>query len=280
VQPLVIAAAVTGGTYGPEDSPHLPITVEQIAASAVAACRAGAAVVHLHVRDDEGRPVHDGERYRRACALIRAECDALINLTTDLRHEGGLVALEAKPELVSLPCGSSNLGEAALVVTPARLREVAALVRRARVKPELEIFHEGMIGAAEALERDGLLEEPRVYGLQLGMAGSAPADARTLLRLVEQLPAGAPWSVFGVGAAGPAMAVLAIVLGGHVTVGLEGQLHYRDGELATSNAQLVARVVRLAEELGRPVATPTQARRTLGLRARRARRAPATKEGR
>src|SRR5262249_29010654 len=159
--------------------------------------------------------------------------------------------------------GSSNLGEVALVVPPARLREVAALIARAGVKPELEIFHEGMLAAADALGRDGLVEEPRAYGLQLGMAGSAPADPRTLLRLVEQLADGAVWSVFGVGDAGPATAALAIVLGGHVTVGLEGQLQYREGELATSNAQLVARVVRLAAELGREVATPAQARRAL-----------------
>jgi 3-keto-5-aminohexanoate cleavage enzyme len=111
------------------------------------------------------------------------------------------------------------------------------------------------------------------------MAGSAPADPRTLLRLVDQLPDGALWSAFGVGAAGPAVAALAIVLGGHVTVGLEGQLYYREGELATSNAQLVARVVRLAAELGREVATPAQARRALGLRRRPARRRAArTKE--
>jgi len=272
VDKLIISVAVTGGSYGRDDSPYLPISSSEIADSAVDAFNAGAAIAHIHVRDEEGKPCHDLERYGYVVDSIRARCDMIMNLTTDLRLKGGLSSLKLAPEIASFPCGSANLGEVALCAPPAILRDLAKQMQAVGTKPELEIFHDGMIGQAIQFDDQGLLEQPLFFQFLLGISGGSPADPHTLLRLVDSLPAGAKWTVSGAGLAGTPMATLGIMLGGHVTVGLEGQLFYAPGELATSNAQLVERIVRLAGELGREVATAGEARSILGLNATRQKR--------
>jgi 3-keto-5-aminohexanoate cleavage enzyme len=266
VEKLIVSVGVTGGTHPPDASPHLPLSPEQIAESAYEAYRAGAAIVHVHVRDDAGNPCYELDRYRRVVDLLGERCDMVVNLTTDMRDPEGIRSLELEPELASFTAGTIHLGERVVWAPMSTLREVAARFLAAGTRPELEILHEGMIDNCVRLAREGLLAEPLYFQFFLGVPGGAPATPKALLHLVESIPPGSPWTVDGIGPDGPAMAALAIVLGGHARVGLEDQLEYADGQLATSNAQLVARVARLADELGRELATPADARRILGLK--------------
>jgi 3-keto-5-aminohexanoate cleavage enzyme len=268
-EPVIVSAAVVGGEHGREATPHIPITPEEIARSAHEAHLAGAAIVHLHVRDDAGRPTHDLERYRWVVDYLRARCDAIVNLTTD---PGGTVSdedrpksLELSPELATFDAGTLSSGDRIVTGTDSFLRNLARRMQLAGTKPELEIFHSGMIGTCLRLIEEGLVDPPPYFQFVLGVGGCAPADPRELLRLVDALPAGAPWSVAGLGRSSVAMVCMGLMLGGHVRVGLEDQVYFEHGVLAKSNAELVERAVALAAHFGRPVATPAQAREILGL---------------
>lgn len=267
MEKLIISVGVTGGTHGPNASPHIPLTPEEIGESAYAAFEAGAAIAHIHVRDDQGFPCHDLERYRRVIEILASRCDMIVNLTTDLRHPDGVRSLSLRPSLASFPAGTVQLGEHAIVAPLPVLRKLAVAFRKAGTKPELEIFHEGMITNCCVLRDEALIDTPLYFQLYLGVPGLTPATPRNLLHLLLSLPTGCVWTVNGVGLANSAMAAMAVILGGHVRVGLEDQLHYRTGQLAESNAELVARVARIGNELEREIATPAEARRILGLAA-------------
>jgi 3-keto-5-aminohexanoate cleavage enzyme len=270
---VIISVGINGGELTLDDTPHLPVSPDEIIESVVGAWNAGAAVAHIHVRDDEGKPTQDLERYRYVVDGIRQRCDVIINLTTDARREG-YETLELEPELASFPGGSVNYGEGILEARLPVLRKLAERMAAGGTRAELEIFHEGMIGQCLALAAEGLLPEPLYFQFLLGLSGGAPADPRTLLRMVDALPTGSRWGVVGLGhPAGIRMVMMGLVLGGHVRVGIEDHIEYRTGELATSNAQLVGRVARLCQEYGRPIATPDEAREILQLN-----RAPATAE--
>jgi 3-keto-5-aminohexanoate cleavage enzyme len=256
---------VTGGELTRDDTPYLPLTTDEIAASVNAAFDAGAAMAHVHVRDADGRPSDDPELFGRVIGLVGEHCDIVLNLTTDVRHEG-FASLDVRPEVGSFPGGTVNYGDGVLLATMPVLRDLARRMREVGTKPELEIFHEGMIGQCARLAAEGLLEEPRFYQFVLGLEWGAPADPRTLLRMVDSIPPGSPWCVCGVGRAAVAMAMHAIPLGGHVRVGIEDSIEYLPGRLAESNAELVARIARIAAEFGRELASPTDVRRILGLR--------------
>lgn len=271
MEPLIISVAVTGGEHGREATPHLPITPEEIARSAHEAYEAGAAIVHVHVRDDDGVPGHFLERYRFVMDYLGERCDMIVNLTTD---PGGIVegdarfrSLDLSPELATLDAGTMQAPTGDRIVEGSLpfLRRLAGRMLETGTKPELEIFHSGMIRTCLQLAEEGLLEPPLYFQFVLGAAGYAPGIPGELLGLLGQIPPGSPWSVAGIGRASVAMTMMGIMLGGHVRVGLEDQVYYRRGELATSNAQLVARAVRLAGEFGRPVAGPGEARELLGL---------------
>jgi 3-keto-5-aminohexanoate cleavage enzyme len=271
MDPLIISCAVTGD-QDPAQSPHIPASPEDIGRSAVEAWREGAAIVHLHARDDHGEPTGDAEYFRRAVSVIReAGSDVIVNLTTSFGGAGENVwdqrfaALEARPEIASLDCGTLNFGEYVFHNSVPFLRELASRMQRAGIKPELEIFDAGMVGTAARLAEDGLLAGPQWFQFVLGVAGGAPAGEHEVLHLRSLLPDGALWSVCALGRHQLPMNALAIVLGGHARTGLEDNLHYRKGELA-DNPRLVERVRRLADTLERPVATPSQARALLGLR--------------
>jgi 3-keto-5-aminohexanoate cleavage enzyme len=270
--PLIISVAVTGGEHTRDATSYLPVTPDEIAASAVEAHRAGAAIAHIHVWDEAGRPSQDPELFRRVYELVEAECDLVLNLTTgpgdDPPEDVRLRSLELRPELASFDAGSMNFGDFVFRNRPAFLRRMAETMRETETKPELEVFDEGMIHNCLRLHAEGLLDAPLYFQFVLGVPGGAAATPETLLHLVRTIPPGSPWSATGIGRHAVAVAMLAIVLGGHVRVGLEDSIYYRRGELATSNAQLVARVARIAEEAGRPLATPDEARALLGLKGR------------
>lgn len=264
--------AITGGEHGREATPHLPVTPREIADSALEAHRAGAAIAHIHVRDEDGAPSQDPALFREVIRHVEARSDLILNLTTggggSPTEEERLRPLELEPELASFDAGSMNFGDYVFESSPSFLRRLAVAMQKSGTRPELEIFDQGMIEACLRLHSEGLLDDPLYFQFVLGVPGGAPADARTLCHLVGSIPRDAPWSVTGIGRHAVDMAMFGIALGGHVRVGLEDSIYYRRGELAESNAQLVERVVRLANEASRPIATPADARQLLGLQGR------------
>ncbi|OAT80670.1 3-keto-5-aminohexanoate cleavage protein [Desulfotomaculum copahuensis] len=269
MEKLIITVAPVGAEVTRREQPYLPVTPEEIAKEAVAAREAGAAIIHLHVRDEAGKPTQDVNTFARVMELIKSQTDLIIQVSTGgavgMTAEERLQPLALKPEMASLTGGTCNFGDEVFYNPPPLLEAFARRMLESGVKPEIEVFEAGMIQNALALVKKGLLKPPLHFDFVLGVPGAAPATPRQLLYLAESLPAGATWSVAGVGRHQLPLATLAIILGGHARVGFEDNIYYRKGELAQSNARLVARVVRLAGELGRPPAAPDEARRILGL---------------
>jgi 3-keto-5-aminohexanoate cleavage enzyme len=257
-----------------EQLPHLPVTAQQIGEAAAEAAAAGAAVVHLHVRDAQGAPTQDAAAFEAAVRAIRERTDVVVQVST-----GGAVSMTseerlqpvlrlrgpARPEMASLTTGSCNFGREVFLNPIPEVEIFASAMQQAEIRPEIEVFDVGMIEAAADLVRRGVLGEPLHFNLVMGVPGAIPASARNLLHLVESLPEGATWTVSGIGRSQLTMNALGLLLGGHVRTGLEDNIFYSRGVLAESNAQLVERVARLAVELGRPPATPAEAREILRL---------------
>ena len=240
--------------------------------SGVEAWRAGAAVLHVHVRDPEtGLGTQDLAVFGPVVEALRRETDAVLCLTTsgipgrNFSTEERLAPLALRPDMASFDAGSINTPAGVFLNEPDFLEALADEARRQGVKLELECFEPGMVATCLRYLENGVLDRPPHFQFVLGTAYGMPADARSLLHLSEMLPDDATWSAIGIGRTQLPMATLAILMGGHARVGLEDNIYYRRGELATSNAQLVERVVRLAGELGRPVASAADARRLLGL---------------
>lgn len=277
MEPLVITCAPVGAEVTKADNPAVPYAPAEIAASALAAVRAGASLIHLHAREDDGRPSQDPARFAETFEAIKAEADPILQIST-----GGAVSATISErlaplddprvtkhlEMASFTAGTVNFGREVFMNAPDFLDALASKLAALSLKPEIEVFEAGMLETAKRLLKAGKLTAPLHVDFVLGVPGGLPADVRTLSFLVDSLPSGSTWSVAGVGRAQLPMAAVAIAMGGHVRVGLEDNLFYRKGELAASNAQLVERVSRLASELGRPVATPPEARRILSLEAR------------
>lgn len=271
-RPVIITAALTGSRITKDQTPAIPITPEEIAAEGVAAWRAGAAVVHVHVRDAvTGQGAQDLDAFRRVVATLRTETDAILCLTTsgipgrNLPTAERIAPLALHPEMASFDAGTIRMDAGLFVNEPAFLDVLAAEAMARGVKLELECFTHEMVATALHYHADGKIPSPLHFQFVTGTRYGMPATAQALVEAVGMLPADATWSVIGVGRAQTPMAMLALAMGGNVRVGLEDNIHYRRGELATGNAQLVERVVRLAGELDRAVATPAEARRILGL---------------
>ena len=269
---MVITAAITGSITSGDLTPHLPVSHEEIVEAAVLSWRAGAAVIHLHARTQNGTPTQEPAIYEALVESIRSTgCDAVLNLSTG--SAGGraelderTAVLELKPEMATLDCGSMNYGDERIFANPfSFLRQTASRMRALDVTPEIEAFDAGMIENGRRLIEEGLIDGPGVWQLCLGVAGGAPADLATVNHMINQLPVGAFWSLLGVGRHQVPVNLVSLGFGGHVRTGLEDNIYFRRGELATSNAQLVERIVRMAQEVGRSVATPSQARELLGL---------------
>jgi len=268
---IILSVATTGSWALKSQSPALPITPDEIARAAVESWREGASIAHVHVRDDAGMMSCDLTRFRRVKELIRSQgCDMLINFSTSggvgrVDEDERFNSLAAGPELASLDAGSINFNERVFLNPPDFLEELARRMLEADVKPEIEVFDSGMIGNALTLVEKGLIKPPLWWQFVLGVKGGAAATARTLVHLTESLPTGSLWSVCAVGWRQLPLNMHAIAMGGHARTGLEDNLYYRRGELAQGNAQLVARLCRIARECGREPATPAEAREILGL---------------
>ncbi|MFW6147723.1 MAG: 3-keto-5-aminohexanoate cleavage protein [Thermodesulfobacteriota bacterium] len=272
MEKLIITAAITGSRIAREATPYIPITPEEIAASAIECWEAGAAVVHIHVRDpDTGLGTQNLELFRRVVEPLRERTDLILCLTTsgipgrNLAIEERLVPLALEPELASFDAGSVNLGESVFINTPEFLQTAAVRMRETGVKPELEVFDIGMMITCLRMRKEGYLSDPLHFQFVLGTPWGIPASPKSLIHLLDYLPERSTWSVIGIGKAHLPMSMMGLILGGHIRVGMEDNIYYRRVELATSNAQFVERIVRIAEDYGREVASPEDARRILGL---------------
>lgn len=273
-QSLVITCAMTGAEVTKAQQPNLPVTPREQAKAARDAVKAGASVIHLHVREDDGTPSQRVERFEESIHEIRvAVPEAIIQIST-----GGAVGesienrkrpLELKPEMASLNLGTMNFGDDVFMNLPKDIVGLAEEMSRLGIAPELEIYEAGHLEASFRLIQKGILKPPFHYQFVLGVPGGMSGDIRNLVHLKSlldsELSGKAHWAVAGVGRFQLPIAAHAILMGGHVRVGFEDNVFYRKGELAKSNAQLVERIVRLASELGRSVAAPEEARELLGL---------------
>jgi uncharacterized protein (DUF849 family) len=284
MRPVIISCAVTGGADSQDANPAVPRSPERIAAEVLAARAAGAAVAHIHVRDPvSGKPSREIAYYREVVERVRdAGSDVLINLTTgpgarfapDTNNAlGGFVSpeervahvLEMRPQICSLDVATMNFGSWAMVNVPAHLATMAAMIREAGVKPELEVFDLGHVRLAVKMIADGMFAAPPLLQLCLGVPWGAPATAAGMLAMRDLVPAGAVWSAFGISRAQFPMVAQSVILGGHVRVGLEDNLYLSRGVLAPGNAPLVERAAVIVEALGEKVATPAEAAGILGI---------------
>lgn len=269
MDPLIVTVAPVGAELTPEQTPHLAVTPQQLGEVARKVREAGASIVHVHCRTDEGENTHEVARFRAAYEAIRAQSDLIVQFSTGgaigMTPDQRASVLQLRPEMATLTCGSVNFGDDIFENSFPIMRGILAKMREFDVRPELEIFDKGHIANARKLEREGLLEFPQHVDFVLGVPGGLDASVQNLCDLVDALPAGCSWSVAGIGRMQLPLAMAAMAMGGHVRVGLEDNIYYSKGRLAT-NEELVARVVRIAGELGRPVATPEQARAMLGIR--------------
>lgn len=288
---VVVTCAVTGAGDTVGRHPGVPVTPGQIADAAVEAARAGAAVAHVHVRDPEtGKGSRDPGLFREAVERIRASgTDVVINLTagmggdwtpspddpampgpgTDMAGPVERLAhvAELRPEICSIDCGTMNFGngDEIYVSTPACLRKMAELVGDWGVKPELEVFELGHVRFARQMIAEGLVREPPLFQICLGIPWGADQSVDTMKAMKDALPPGAVWAGFGISRMQMPMAAAAVAMGGNVRVGLEDNLYLGRGVLAT-NAELVERVVGIVERMGARVVGPAEAREKLGLR--------------
>lgn len=287
----IITCAVTGGADTVGKHPAIPVTPAEIATAAIDAGKAGAAIAHIHVRDPKtGKPSMENALYAEVVRRIReSDSPIIINLTTgagarfypsdnDPRSGDPKTTLttparrvehivELKPEICSLDMGSFNFGDWVFVNTPRHLAEMACAIRAAGVKPELEVFESGQIRLAAKLMADGDIAGPALFQICLGIPWAAPATPETMIHMRDLLPAGSTWAGFGISAMEFPMVAQAVLLGGHVRVGLEDNLYLERGVLAPSNAALVERAAAIIRSLGGEVATPAEARGMLGLAA-------------
>lgn len=272
---LIISAATTGSRTMKSQTPYVPVTVEEIAQQAIECWRAGAAIVHIHVRDDYEQVTCDPAKYQAVTDIVRASgSDVIMNwstgggagLTTDAERAA---SIKLAPEVASFDCGSTNFGAGVFINTPAFLESLAVDMGEHLVTPEIEIFDTGMIETAKELIGRGLLQPPHWFQFVLGVRGGAPATARELTHMVDSLPPNSLWSVCAIGRHQLPLNMIAMAMGGHVRTGLEDNIYYSYRVLAESNAQLVERLVRLARELGREIATPDEAREMIGVSGRR-----------
>jgi uncharacterized protein (DUF849 family) len=288
---VFITCAVTGSGGTQDRSPHVPRSPRQIADSAIAAAKAGAAIVHCHVRDPEtGKPSRKLDYYREVTDRIRAaDVDVVLNLTAGM---GGDLVLgrpdrplppadgtdmigaeerlahvrDCLPEICTLDCGTMNFAEAdyVMVNTPGMLTEMGGMMEALGVKPEIEAFDTGHLWYAKELVRQGVLKDPALVQLCMGVPWGAPDDLNTFMAMVNNVPAGWTFSAFSLGRNQMAYAAAAVLAGGHVRVGLEDNLWLDKGVLAT-NAQLVERAVGIVERMGARVIGPAEVREKLGL---------------
>lgn len=271
MEKLIITACICGAEVTKDQNPAVPYTVEEIAREAKSAYDAGAALIHLHVREDDGTPTQSKERFDACIKAIKEVCpDVIVQVSTGgavgMSNEERLQPLELNPEMATLDCGTCNFGgDEIFVNTENMIIDFVGKMNEKNVKPEIEVFDKGMVDMAIRLQRKGHIKTPMHFDFVMGVNGGISAKARDLVFMVGSIPAGSTWTVAGVGRNQFPMAAMGILMGGHVRVGFEDNVYLEKGVPAKSNGELVAKAARLAKELGREIATPAEARKILGL---------------
>lgn len=265
----VITVAPTGPIATRADNPALPTQPEQIAAAVEEAYHLGAAVAHLHLRDEDDRPTADPDIARRTMDLIAERCPILIQLSTgvglSVPFEEREALVELRPRMATLnPC-TMSFGAGEFRNPPAGVRRLAARMRELDVKPELEIYDTGHLDACLRLYDEGLLADPLQFSIVLGVVGGAAATADNLMTIVRRLPPGAIWQIIAIGRANLPLTAIGLALGGNARAGMEDTLYLRKGELTPGNRPLVARTARLVRDLDRSVASVEQTEAMLAL---------------
>lgn len=269
---LIITAAICGAEVTKENNSAVPYTVEEIGREAEAAYRAGASIVHLHVRQDDGTPTQDKERFRLCIEEIKRRCpDVIIQPSTGgavgMSNEERLQPIYLHPEMATLDCGTCNFGgDEIFVNTENAIKEFGQKMIELGIKPEVEVFDKGMIDSAIRLQKKGFIKAPMHFNFVMGVNGGISATLRDFDFLMGSIPEGSTFTVSGIGRNQFQVAAMSIVSGGHVRVGFEDNVYISKGVPAKSNGEMVEKVVRLAKELGREVATPAEAREILGLK--------------
>ena len=268
---IIIQIAPTGVIPTKQMTPYVPITPDEIAEDTFAAYRSGASMVHVHARDEKGMPTYRKEVFAEIFSKIHDKCpDIIICATTSGRFHTAIEqraqVLDLRPEMATLSVGSVNFYDRPSINTPETVHFLAQKMNDLGIKPELEIFEPGFINTAQYLVKKGILNLPLHFNLLLGSLGSISADIRDLVYLVESIPPGNTWSGAGIGRFQNQINAAALLMGGHVRTGIEDALYMDDAQttLATNEA-LVRRVVRIANELHREIATPDEARKILGI---------------
>ena len=266
---VIITAAICGAEVTREQTPHVPYTAEELAKEARRCVDAGASIIHVHVRNDDGTPTQDREVFRKALRAIRDECGDLpiiqpstggaVGMTFEQRSQ----PLDLFPEMATLDCGTVNFGDDIFVNDLPMMRQFGDMMMEREIVPELEVFEIGHIHNALLLQKWGNHTCHMHFDLVLGVMGGMNGSWKSLTQCVDALPAGCTWTVAGIGRFETPLAMQGLAMGGHIRVGFEDNIFYSKGVLSEGNAPLVERVARMARELGREPATPQQARNLL-----------------
>ena len=270
---LILTAATTGAETTKEMNPNLPTTPEEQALDAAECVKAGASIIHLHVRDDKGNPSQSLDHFKASIEAIREACNPkpIIQIST-----GGAVGedmekriapiVKLKPEMASLNINSMNFGSDIFLNHPKDVEKLAGHMQDLGVIPEVEVYDAGDIELAQRMQKKGLLKAPVHYQFVLGVPGGLSGEAYNLTHMTRLINPEDSWAVAGVGRYETPLSVMAVVMGGFVRVGFEDNIYYHKGELAKSNAQLVERIARISKEVGREIATVDDTRKMLGIK--------------
>jgi uncharacterized protein (DUF849 family) len=274
----IITVATTGAWPTKENTPNVPIEPEEIALEIYNCWKEGAAIAHIHCRDDAGKAAMEFRKFEEVVTLMRtkySDCDIILNITTsggvNLLEEDRLRPFyELRPEMASYDCGTMNWQNSTIFENnPKFLEKLGHMMQEVNVKPEVEAFDPGMIYNAGYYIKKGVLKAPCHFQFCMGVAGGIAASTKNLVFMrdvLEEVAPGSTWSAFGVGKGAMEILYAAIALGGHIRVGMEDNVQYKRGVLADSNMQFVARAKRIIEEYTCQAATPDEARQILGLK--------------
>lgn len=268
---LIITAAICGAEVTKAHNPAVPYTIEEVTRESKLAYEAGAVIIHLHVRWDDGTPTQDQGRYKAAMRAIEQACPGIIVLPSTggamgMTTEERMQPVELKPEIATIDCGTLNFGgDEIFVNTESMIKAFSKRMRELSVKPECECFDKAMVDTVLRLSAAGWFDAPLHFNFVLGVKGGMAATPQNLVFLTSSIPQGSTWCVTGVGRSQFEMAAQAILLNGHVRVGFEDNVYLEKNQLAASNGVLVEKVVQLANLLGREIASPEEARQMMGL---------------
>lgn len=274
INKVILTVATTGAVTTKKDTPYLAQTPQEIADEVVRCYEAGASIAHIHVREDDGTPSMNIEKFRETVGLIRERCDIVLNLTSSggigLNEDDRIKPfVELLPELATFDAGTMNWRHETIFENhPKFLERLGSEMLKVGVKPEIEVFDTGMLYNALHYVKKGMIKEPLHVQFVLGAPGGTAATIENLVYLKSLLPKDATWSAFGIGRASVPIMMTAIALGGHLRVGMEDNIFIKKGVLAKSNVEFVDQAKRLVTEVGKELATPDEARRILALQKR------------